>query len=194
RHGSYLCRREFLLSTRSIANRSTRRGNEPAASAVYEARAFEATSLAFAPGRFNSLQTHPLQEFFMPLNKLLSSIIIAAAAFALSAGAALAQNNDDNNSNSDNANASATVSTNQAIEIAYHAAGVLYGQMNLPDNQRIPDSLLDGAHCIAVFPAVFKEGFIVAGKNGNGIVGCRDDSGDWDAGAPAYFGLSGGSV
>ncbi len=127
----------------------------------------------------------------MSLKSLLPAIIVAAAAIAVTTGPALAQDNDGN---SQNAGASASASTNQAIELAYHAAGVLYAQMHLPDSQRIPAKMLDGARCIAVFPAVFKEGFIVAGKNGNGIVGCRDDSGNWGAGAPAFFGLSGGSI
>src|SRR5256886_9508907 len=55
----------------------------------------------------------------------------------------------------------------------------------------IPQSLLDKAEAIAVFPGVIKAGFIVGGRGGRGVIS-RRIKGGW--GAPAAFDLGGGSV
>ena len=61
--------------------------------------------------------------------------------------------------------------------------------MNAPD-KGIPQGVLDGAECVAVFPSVIKAGFIVGGRGGRGVASCRTAQG-WSA--PAYFNLGGGS-
>jgi lipid-binding SYLF domain-containing protein len=55
----------------------------------------------------------------------------------------------------------------------------------------IPQSLLDDAKCVAVFPSVLKAGFIVGGRGGRGVASCRTATG-WST--PAFFNLGGGSV
>src|SRR5262249_8558261 len=69
------------------------------------------------------------------------------------------------------------------------AATVFKEIMATPD-KAVPVSVLDKAFCVAVFPKVFKAGFIFGGRGGRGVASCRTDSG-WSA--PAYFYLAGGS-
>ena len=54
----------------------------------------------------------------------------------------------------------------------------------------IPDSVLNGAKCIAVVPHLIKGAFMVGGEHGSGLATCRTSSG-WSA--PAPFDISGGS-
>ncbi|MGN8198726.1 lipid-binding SYLF domain-containing protein [Salinisphaera sp. RV14] len=125
----------------------------------------------------------------------LSAAAVSVAALAFTCAPALAQNNhNDHNQGGSHANAGASVNAGTPAQLAYSAAGVLRGQMQKPAQERIPQSLINGAHCIGVFPSVFKEGFLVAGKNGDGVVACRDKSGNWDHTAPTFYSLSGGSV
>ncbi|HET7370819.1 MAG TPA: lipid-binding SYLF domain-containing protein [Gammaproteobacteria bacterium] len=135
------------------------------------------------------------------------TICAALSAFALagSLGVATAQQNpnadanqatQNSSANSDQANAntgaSESISPAEQTRLAYSAAGLLRGQMVVDADQQIPQSIVQHARCIAVFPGVFKAGVIFAGSHGDGIVSCRDDGGDWNA--PAYFNLSAGSV
>jgi lipid-binding SYLF domain-containing protein len=62
--------------------------------------------------------------------------------------------------------------------------------MNVPD-KAIPQSLIDKAEAIAVFPDVIKAGFIVGGRGGHGMIS-RRIKGGWSA--PADFNLGGGSI
>lgn len=62
--------------------------------------------------------------------------------------------------------------------------------MNVPD-KAIPQSLLDKAEAIAVFPDVIKAGFIVGGRGGRGVIS-RRIKGGW--GPPTFFDLGGGSI
>ena len=55
----------------------------------------------------------------------------------------------------------------------------------------IPDSVLNGANCIAVVPGLIKGAFIVGGRHGDGVATCRTATG-WSA--PAFFKLSGASI
>ena len=57
-------------------------------------------------------------------------------------------------------------------------------------NAGIPDSVLNGAKCIAVVPHLIKGAFMVGGEHGSGVATCRTSSG-WSA--PAPFDISGGS-
>src|SRR5262249_2268393 len=69
------------------------------------------------------------------------------------------------------------------------ASKVFQEIMSAPD-KAIPNSVLDKAHCIAVFPSVLRAGFIVGGRGGRGVASCRTENGWSD---PAYFDLKGGS-
>jgi lipid-binding SYLF domain-containing protein len=70
------------------------------------------------------------------------------------------------------------------------AARVFQEIMGAPD-KAIPQDILDGAECVAVFPSVIQAGLIVGGRGGRGVASCRTADG-WSA--PAYFNLGGGSV
>ncbi|MBO0721325.1 MAG: lipid-binding SYLF domain-containing protein, partial [Blastocatellia bacterium] len=80
--------------------------------------------------------------------------------------------------------------TKEAGDQSQKAATALKEIMNVPD-KAIPQKVMDGAHCIAVFPQVIKAGFIVGGRGGRGVASCRTASGGWSA--PAYFSMKGGS-
>jgi lipid-binding SYLF domain-containing protein len=69
------------------------------------------------------------------------------------------------------------------------AARVFEEIMNAPD-KGIPDGVLEGAECVAVFPSVLKAGFVFGGREGRGVASCRSSRG-WTA--PAFFDLKGGS-
>jgi SH3 domain-containing YSC84-like protein 1 len=69
------------------------------------------------------------------------------------------------------------------------AARVFNEIMGTPD-KGIPQDLLEGAECVAVFPSVIKAGFIFGGRGGRGVASCRTGRG-WSA--PAFFNLGGGS-
>jgi lipid-binding SYLF domain-containing protein len=77
----------------------------------------------------------------------------------------------------------------KAAEQAEKAAIVFEEIMSAPDNS-IPQSALDSALCVAVFPRVIKGGFIFGGRYGRGVASCRTKGG-WSA--PAFFTLGGGS-
>jgi len=62
--------------------------------------------------------------------------------------------------------------------------------MGAPD-KGIPQSLVDKAECIAVFPNVVQAAFGVGGRGGRGVASCRTATG-WSA--PAFFKLGGGSI
>lgn len=73
------------------------------------------------------------------------------------------------------------------------AATVLKEVLDVPDN--IPQSLLDKAECVIVFPGVKKVAFGVGGSYGRGGMTCRtgeDFTGPWSA--PTLMALEGGSV
>lgn len=75
------------------------------------------------------------------------------------------------------------------IEQSQKAATVFTEIMNTPDKS-VPQSLLDRAECVAVFPNVIKAGFIVGGRGGRGVASCRVGE-SWSA--PIYLNLGGGS-
>src|SRR5437868_12472252 len=77
----------------------------------------------------------------------------------------------------------------EAAKEAQRAADAFTEIMNVPE-KAIPQSLLDKAEAIAVFPDVIKAGFIVGGRGGHGVIS-RRIKGGW--GAPAAFDLGGGS-
>jgi len=79
----------------------------------------------------------------------------------------------------------------EAQEQASKAAKVFDEIMAIPEGG-IPQSLLDHAECIAVFPSVIKAGFIIGGRGGKGLVSCRNaNTGAW--GPPEFLKIGGGS-
>src|SRR5215831_18731913 len=82
-----------------------------------------------------------------------------------------------------------SASIRDQAEQSEKAANVFNEIMKAPDRS-IPESVLNKAECIAVFPGVIKGGFIVGGRGGRGVASCRT-TGGWSA--PAFFNLGGGS-
>ncbi len=72
---------------------------------------------------------------------------------------------------------------------ANNASRIFSQIMHTPD-KAIPETVLDGAECVAVFPTVRKAAFVLGGRYGNGVASCRTASG-WSA--PIYLNLRGGS-
>jgi len=77
----------------------------------------------------------------------------------------------------------------EAERKAANAARVFEQIMNARDNA-IPKELIDKAEAVAVFPGVFKAGFVVGGRGGSGLIS-RRVKGGWSA--PAFFTMRGGS-
>lgn len=77
----------------------------------------------------------------------------------------------------------------EATKRSQEAADAFTEIMNVRE-KAIPQSLLDKADAIAVFPNVIKAGFIVGGRGGHGVIS-RRVKGGWSA--PAFFNLGGGS-
>jgi lipid-binding SYLF domain-containing protein len=75
------------------------------------------------------------------------------------------------------------------VEQSEKAARVFKEIMAAPD-KGIPQSVLDQAECIAVFPNVVQAAFGIGGRGGRGVASCRTATG-WSA--PAFFNLGGGS-
>lgn len=68
------------------------------------------------------------------------------------------------------------------------AVAMLETQLEKSADSRIPDSLLNAAKCVAVFPEVLQAGLGVGGKFGRGIVSCRQEEGNW--GVPVFLRLT----
>lgn len=78
----------------------------------------------------------------------------------------------------------------EASREAQKASDAFTEIMNIAE-KAIPQSLLDRAEAIAVFPDVIKAGFIIGGRGGHGVIS-RRVKGGWSA--PAAFDLGGGSI
>ena len=60
----------------------------------------------------------------------------------------------------------------------------------IPDAE-IPNQLLEGCKCVAVFPGVVKGAFGWGARLGRGVISCRDSGGHWSP--PSFLTLGGGS-
>ena len=83
-----------------------------------------------------------------------------------------------------------TSKTADAAEESAKAAKTLEEIMGIPE-KAIPESVLDSAECVAVFPSTIKGGFIVGAQKGEGVVSCRAPGG-WSA--PVFLDMTGGSI
>ena len=70
----------------------------------------------------------------------------------------------------------------QATDVIQHLTSAA------PD-QGVPNSVLQGAKCVAVIPKLVKGAFVVGGEHGTGVATCRTGSGNWSS--PAPFSVSG---
>ena len=74
-----------------------------------------------------------------------------------------------------------------------NSAAIAFSEIMAAPDQRIPQDLLDNAHCIVIVPELKTAAFLVGGKYGKGYVSCRPSNGiGWSA--PATVRIEGGSV
>lgn len=69
------------------------------------------------------------------------------------------------------------------------ATEVIQNLTSTSADQGIPNTVLEGAKCVAVIPKLVKGAFVVGGEHGTGVATCRTSSGSWSS--PAPFSLSG---
>jgi len=75
------------------------------------------------------------------------------------------------------------------VERVETAATVLSQIMGAPD-AAIPDTIMDGAKCLAIVPSMLKASFLFGANYGKGVATCRTTTG-WSA--PVFFKVEGGS-
>ncbi len=85
--------------------------------------------------------------------------------------------------------ASASDRRGAAMDRVQTASTILGQIMSAPD-KAIPDSIMNGAKCIAIVPSDLKASFIFGANYGKGVATCRTDHG-WSA--PVFFIMTGGS-
>ena len=78
---------------------------------------------------------------------------------------------------------------NADTERVESAATVLSQIMEAPD-KAIPDTIMDGAKCLAIVPSMLKASFLFGANYGKGVATCRTATG-WSA--PVFFKVEGGS-
>ncbi len=81
---------------------------------------------------------------------------------------------------------------NKETERLQNCGTVLKEIMDIPDD--IPQSLVDKAECVIVYPSVLKAAFVFGGSYGRGAMSCRTGehyTGPWSA--PTMMALEGGS-
>ncbi len=71
------------------------------------------------------------------------------------------------------------------------AAAVLEETLSGMD-RAVPAYLLDRAHCVGIFPSVWKAAFLFGGRYGKGVITCRDQKNQWSA--PANFRIEAGNI
>ena len=76
-----------------------------------------------------------------------------------------------------------------AMDRVQTASVILSQIMSAPD-KAIPDSIMNGAKCIAIVPSDLKASFIFGANYGKGVATCRTERG-WSA--PVFFIMTGGS-
>lgn len=70
-----------------------------------------------------------------------------------------------------------------------NATNVIQTLTSTSPDQGIPNTVLQGAKCVAVIPKLVKGAFVVGGEHGTGVATCRTSSGSWSS--PAPFEVSG---
>jgi lipid-binding SYLF domain-containing protein len=105
----------------------------------------------------------------------MKTLAIALLLFCL--GAFLYAQDNDDHANSKNMS-----------ELQAATATVQHMSSTAGDNG-IPNTVFEGAKCVAVIPKLIKGAFVVGGEHGDGVATCRVNGGAWSA--PAPFKLSG---
>ncbi len=71
-------------------------------------------------------------------------------------------------------------------------ASVVVQKMMTAEDKGVARDLLKKAKAIAIFPSVFKAGFIIGGQGGTGLILARAKNGAWTG--PAFYTMAGASV
>lgn len=71
-------------------------------------------------------------------------------------------------------------------------ASVVVQKMIGAEDKGVARSLLKKAKAVAIFPSVFKAGFIIGGQGGTGVILARSKDGSWSG--PAFYTMAGASV
>jgi len=72
-------------------------------------------------------------------------------------------------------------------------SSTVFGEIMGAPDKAIPNSVLDKAEGIAIFPGTIKGGFVIGAQHGRGIISARvENSRAWSA--PAFMSLTGGSI
>jgi SH3 domain-containing YSC84-like protein 1 len=126
--------------------------------------------------------------------KIMSAIICLVSASAIGGFSAPGQSQekqaDKQQKSTETSESKESKEAKEGVEQSQKAATALKEIMSATD-KAIPQKVLNGAECIAVFPNVIKGGFIIGGRGGRGVASCRTAGGGWSA--PAYFSMKGGS-
>ncbi|HKW18156.1 MAG TPA: lipid-binding SYLF domain-containing protein [Terriglobales bacterium] len=69
------------------------------------------------------------------------------------------------------------------------ATEVIQNLTSASADQGVPNTVLQGAKCVAVIPKLVKGAFVVGGEHGTGVATCRTSAGNWSS--PAPFSISG---
>ncbi|MGH9523001.1 MAG: lipid-binding SYLF domain-containing protein [Terriglobales bacterium] len=69
-----------------------------------------------------------------------------------------------------------------------NATNIIQQLTSAAPDHGVPNTVLEGAKCVAVIPSMIKGAFIVGGEHGTGVATCRTSNG-WSA--PAPFSVSG---
>jgi lipid-binding SYLF domain-containing protein len=99
------------------------------------------------------------------------TVLACLGAFAL----AQAKSSDENSTANDSELARATETVRHITEA--------------PPDKGVPNTVLEGAKCVAVIPKLVKGAFIVGGEHGTGVATCKTPNNTWSA--PAPFSVSG---
>ncbi len=71
-------------------------------------------------------------------------------------------------------------------------ASVVVQKMMATEDKGVARDLLRKAKAVAIFPGVFKAGFIIGGQGGTGVILARAKDGSWTG--PAFYTIAGASV
>jgi lipid-binding SYLF domain-containing protein len=71
-------------------------------------------------------------------------------------------------------------------------ASVVVQKMMAAEDKGVARDLLKKAKAVAIFPGVFKAGFIIGGQGGSGVILARAKDGSWSG--PAFYSIAGASV
>jgi SH3 domain-containing YSC84-like protein 1 len=150
--------------------------------------------LTIEPGVHAYVNTGDFNRRIMVIRnvKIMSSIICLVSALGLTAafGQTQQQQQQDTQTQKGTKESKEAKEAKEGVEQSQKASTAFKEIMSAPD-KAIPQKVLDGAECIAVFPSVIKGGFIVGGRGGRGVASCRVAGGSWSA--PAFFSMKGGS-